>query len=98
MEERSDSIECLTMKESERLKMKDTDMAALKQTSDILLINEVERRGYYVTSEEDHDGLIDDLVLNDLHKLYLDYMLTGPDFFDKELKKFFNLHLHTTIR
>lgn len=69
------------------------DIAA---ASDVTLINELERRGFYVKTEEDICNEPD--YLDEIEKLYLDYMLTGPDFFNTELRKFFNRHLDKTLR
>jgi len=68
----------------------------LTVASDVQLINELENRGYYVSTEDNLFNTHTDIV-DQLHKLYLDYMLTGEKFFDDQLKQFFNRHLNTHL-
>ena len=69
------------------MNLKDLDCA-----SDDVHISEVEARGYAVSLYDDGD------MRESLEKLYLDYMLTGKDFFETQLKKFFNDYLQKTLR
>lgn len=70
-------------------------MYVTSNASDVDLIEELESRGYMVTFE---DPMIELATRDDIEKLYLDYQLTSPDFFEKQLKLFFQKYLNKYIR
>ncbi|MGZ4850509.1 MAG: hypothetical protein ACXV2C_03910 [Candidatus Bathyarchaeia archaeon] len=64
--------------------------------SDVEIIEELQERGYEVWPE-DAEYLLDRETKQDIEKLYLDYQLTSPEFFTKQLKKFFTKYLDKTF-
>jgi hypothetical protein len=66
------------------------------EMSDVQLINEIEARGFRVVDEDDIVVPFESTIA--IEKLYLDYMLTSPTFFEKQLKLFFNGYLNKTLR
>lgn len=68
----------------------------LEPVSDVHLINELETRGYVVLDIESKPNY-EEVITHDVDRLYLDYMLTGPAFFDARIREFFAKHLNKII-
>jgi hypothetical protein len=67
----------------------------LDDVSDVRLINAIEKRGFTVYDDYAPDQTNE--MVRSLETLYLDYMLMDKEFFDKQLRNFFNYHLNKQL-